>query len=712
MGTGERPSGGGRRRGNGTTMRRRTGARSKSREKKAKQREQRKRLDKARRAGGRSLKERMRRAGTWPLLECRINSGFREEGLAQVVIAREGPETIAAGAFLVDLHCLGVKDCLAADDLSREEYDRLRDGLTTGEAGGRLLEPCDGALAVKVVQTGAAYATGLGLRSHPDYDAARAIFGDVDPAACDEMIPCGHDGKPLYVAGPDDDIGEILRRLKERLGPDGFHYIVGTGGASRDPVTEDFPDEDDPDPAERQWGRMRRAEGLLIDRVTRFARAPLGRGHLSEAWAEYDPGGVSCGAPDLEHDDGGFLPWALFNRVAPRRRRSGRRRGAPRPIALDYLDEQGDALDPFERRFLEAVCRRPFSFHAVESVEPGRALGLCDVLTGAVHTVRERKASGLVQVGDIVYGRVLELDSVAILVGCGSIPLPASLRIDLVDLRESIAGEGGFLTEETLRAADGVLREFYWRIAESVLHPPAPVLQNTDGEALVLCRVSFDLHCTAGEALAELQDLAPDWEDEDFRRDAVFDARGELERIELPWIVPGNKVHESWDNTVLGHLTIAGCELVAEVNSKARAERIRREVERRLGARAAHRATEEEPAQKLMADARRRRERGELRAGRADVRSAVEHEPAEREALERLMAEHWAAWPDTKLPALGGKTPREAAGTASGRERLEALLADMASRKLKDELLRPDFEGLRQELGLPAEPRRAVSVGS
>ena len=49
---------------------------------------------------------------------------------------------------------------------------------------------------------------------------------------------------------------------------------------------------------------------------------------------------------------------------------------------------------------------------------------------------------------------------------------------------------------------------------------------------------------------------------------------------------------------------------------------------------------------------------------------------AELQALqEAMMREHWEAWLDTRVPALGNKTPRQAARTPSGRERLEALLA-------------------------------------
>jgi hypothetical protein len=39
-----------------------------------------------------------------------------------------------------------------------------------------------------------------------------------------------------------------------------------------------------------------------------------------------------------------------------------------------------------------------------------------------------------------------------------------------------------------------------------------------------------------------------------------------------------------------------------------------------------------------------------------------------------MTREQWGSWLDTRVPALGNKTPRQAARTAGGRERLEALL--------------------------------------
>lgn len=74
----------------------------------------------------------------------------------------------------------------------------------------------------------------------------------------------------------------------------------------------------------------------------------------------------------------------------------------------------------------------------------------------------------------------------------------------------------------------------------------------------------------------------------------------------------------------------------------------------------------------------------------------------ELEALEAPLAQkHWDAWIDTKVPALGNRTPRQAAKTARGRERLAALLTDFArTTERSPSVVGPDVEALRRKLGL------------
>ena len=65
------------------------------------------------------------------------------------------------------------------------------------------------------------------------------------------------------------------------------------------------------------------------------------------------------------------------------------------------------------------------------------------------------------------------------------------------------------------------------------------------------------------------------------------------------------------------------------------------------------------------------------------------------------MQKHWDAWIDTKVPALGNRTPRQVVKTAKGRERLEALLSDYArSAEQRSSVFQPDLADLRRRLGL------------
>jgi hypothetical protein len=103
---------------------------------------------------------------------------------------------------------------------------------------------------------------------------------------------------------------------------------------------------------------------------------------------------------------------------------------------------------------------------------------------------------------------------------------------------------------------------------------------------------------------------------------------------------------------------------------------------------------------KIVKELQERRARGETAEPKTS--STEPERTPEIQALEaELMQRHWDAWIDTKVPALGNRTPRQAAKTARGRERLEALLNDVArSTEQPSPVFQPDFADLRRRLGL------------
>ena len=75
----------------------------------------------------------------------------------------------------------------------------------------------------------------------------------------------------------------------------------------------------------------------------------------------------------------------------------------------------------------------------------------------------------------------------------------------------------------------------------------------------------------------------------------------------------------------------------------------------------------------------------------------------EREVTQHYMDSHYREWLDERIPALGGKTPREAARDFEGREQLVALLKELenrGARHAKDTGVGYDALWLWRELGI------------
>jgi hypothetical protein len=126
--------------------------------------------------------------------------------------------------------------------------------------------------------------------------------------------------------------------------------------------------------------------------------------------------------------------------------------------------------------------------------------------------------------------------------------------------------------------------------------------------------------------------------------------------------------------------------------SKARAERGRKFLEQLAGDAVKFRATRYESLESAL----------ERRRDRAPKASAVPPE-IEAELVGEMYERHYRQWPDEPLPALGGRTPREAAAVPSARRTLIALLKEMEvmnERGRRQGHPSYDFTWLWGELGL------------
>lgn len=395
--------------------------------------------------------------------------------------------------------------------------------------------------------------------------------------------------------------------------------------------------------------------------------------------------------------DTAFLPWFVFNWIPDNAEVDETEHYPEMQVAMHYLQQKGSRLDSFQRRFIEEICSQPYSFFVVTDVVPGKQMTLRDLLLGREVAVHERQASTTLRKGSIIYARIITMDDNSIMVGCAPTVIPASFLNEFIDIRENMAEKFPNYDRDFLLEYDTELRSIYYDLRAELHNPALPQLHNTDGDPLQLTKLYYTLKCTPREALEALATLSMSDADE-FTHEGAFDEQGELVSMEFPWMKKGNRQHAGWDNTVMGHITIDGGLLTIDVNSRQRADVVKRKITRRLGKRAVFRNAVIQSMEKMLEEM----QNNPAASKRPESQESEELMalPEVQEKIREMASQHWKTWMDTSLPALKGQTPREAAKTSIGQERLEALLLHFESRKGEPQLFDPDIDALRQSLGL------------
>jgi hypothetical protein len=457
------------------------------------------------------------------------------------------------------------------------------------------------------------------------------------------------------------------------------------------------------DALEFPWRQARAAEGRLVPELLQLALKEFGPAFVAAALEEFFLwDGVPENYDQTEEFDSFFVPWFVYDFVHDPNDPDHITK-APAPVeslAALYLQRHEGHLSETERAFLASASTSSLSFHAVTGVVPGREIALHDVLTGRNAVVRDQSGSQAVKPGALLFTRVVTVGETSIMTGCAPLVIPPNWHLTILDFRDRYAqGKGRTLTLEAVRELDLELRDLYFYIEEEVWNPRLPALRNTDGDKLVLTTLSYRLRCSPASTFDRLRPLARASHEDRARllAGATMDPAGELQAVRLSWSRRGNRLHPEWDNTTLGTIEIEGDRLEVHVNSERRAKRIEREIAKRLGGDAVLERKTGDPIEKLLAE-RKAQPRDRLEDAEQE---RLQQLPEVQEHMRQMNERYWAAWLDTRLPALGHRTPRQAARTPDGRERLEALLAEFAlATERAPNAMSPDVSALRARLGL------------
>ncbi len=339
--------------------------------------------------------------------------------------------------------------------------------------------------------------------------------------------------------------------------------------------------------------------------------------------------------PSRESVAGAFFGWAAM----------GYRSAEDRPTAAEKL--LGGSLPEAERRILVGRCAARPSIFRIAAIDHGRNLILEDLLFGGSVVIADRLLSESAGPGYCIIGIVYPAGDFHFLLMTGP-PL----------VSEEVLGAMRHLEEQGLDPSpEGISRTSHlfgrlwsWLERERARRPRVPQMVNFDGDPLEMHTAYFSVtdEAAARAALAKRPDLSFDsdgnsgsWQPPDSQR---------ADRM------PGGKV-------TAGSVRFESGQLVFETNSAERYRKARRWLDKIPGI--SFTSLEAKSLESIAA---------ETEASPRQRAPLATPAPEELEQAQRMLDVHYMKWLDEKIPALGGKTPREACRTEKGRREVTLMI--------------------------------------
>ncbi len=161
-----------------------------------------------------------------PIYKCLIADKYDDMGLSLCLIIRKQPGgKFMFASFVVDRHCLGVKDASTNCNFEEEQIKEITEKLSMN---GRI-KKVSRAYFHNLVYAAVDYAEEIGFKPHQDFKLAEYVL---EPKLVDDgidEIEVGMNGKPFFINGPYDDVDKIIATLNTNVGKGNFNYTIGEG---------------------------------------------------------------------------------------------------------------------------------------------------------------------------------------------------------------------------------------------------------------------------------------------------------------------------------------------------------------------------------------------------------------------------------------------------------------------------------------------------
>lgn len=375
-------------------------------------------------------------------------------------------------------------------------------------------------------------------------------------------------------------------------------------------------------------------------------------------------------------------------------------------IVEDYLKRRGWAESAPAKAYMRALKSSAMSLYEVSDIVPGQSLLARDLIRGGEPVrVTERSATRTLKAWDKIAVRIVPQGQGHVLSGA-ILPFTPEAADALLDGLRTAAGKKSrrarlaFGDDELRPLAPLFTTAWLFDVLPKALGLVTPAIYNSDGEEVVFHHVRFPLARGVVQAdVAPLLDALPELQRESARfwnwlggAAPAMPLKGKAKGA-VAWSVTMDD-----GAVVLGNVELKGRFLILSVSSAGRAERGTALLQAALGDRVGAPLTEIETVDQMLATQNSEPAPSEVPL---EVATPLVH---------AMLDKQYRATLDEPVPMLGNVTPREAARTAAGRDKLVGWLKHLENAGANrgdpsDPMATYDFTWLWRELGLEKQRR-------
>ena len=362
-----------------------------------------------------------------------------------------------------------------------------------------------------------------------------------------------------------------------------------------------------------------------------------------------------------------------------------------------YLKRRGWKETALNRAYFTALRDAPVSLYEVSDVQPGTSMVLRDLLSDAASvTVREKSATRTLKQWDRIAVRVVPERDHHVISGALLPFRPEAVDFLFAGLRDALKlkkRDALRLTHEQLLGCAPIFTSAWLFIEiDRALTPAQPQFTNSDGDDVLFHDLRYPLASgvtqkAVAERLDRVKGFLPEgpkfWNWLATRKGRGGKAGG---GIMLDTQMEGA--------TVLGSLELKGKTLLVTVNSAERTAKVQTLIGAAAGDLLKSPLNTIRTVDQMRADQRREGSREEA--------DEIPPEIA-RQLMRDHLDKHYRETLDAPIPALGGKSPRQAVRTAAGREKVIDWLKMLENRSaghVEGPIAEYDFAWMWGELGL------------